>query len=91
MRAKYLTVAIPILILMFCSVAYACRGWGGDGGYWDGIGDGFCWDRDCNRDFDCYRRRCFVVPEVPLGTIASLLGMFAAIPALLVVKRVKSK
>jgi hypothetical protein len=42
-------------------------------------------------EFDCARGGWFVIPEVPLGTIASLLGMFAAIPALLVVKRVKSK
>jgi hypothetical protein len=42
-------------------------------------------------EFDCARSSWFVIPEVPLGTVASLLGMFAAIPALLVVKRVKSK
>jgi len=42
-------------------------------------------------EFDCAHGGWFVIPEVPFGTIASLLGMFAAIPALLVVKRVKSK
>jgi hypothetical protein len=42
-------------------------------------------------EFDCARSTWFVIPEVPLGTVASLLGMFAAIPALVVIKRVKSK
>ena len=49
----------------------------------------FCCITKC--EFDCARGSWFVIPEVPLGTIVSLLGMFAAIPALLVVKRVKSK
>ena len=41
--------------------------------------------------FDCTMFFVHVIPEVPVGTIVSLLGMFAAIPALVVVKRVKSK
>jgi hypothetical protein len=45
----------------------------------------------CEREFDCAHGSWFVVPEVPLGTVVTLLGMFAAIPMLLVVKRVKSK
>jgi hypothetical protein len=45
----------------------------------------------CELEFDCVHGSWFVIPEVPVGTIVSLLGMFAAIPALLVVKRVKYK
>jgi hypothetical protein len=45
----------------------------------------------CELEFDCAHGDWFVIPEVPLGTVVSLLGMFAAIPALLVIKRVKSK
>ena len=41
--------------------------------------------------FDCTLFHVHVIPEVPVGTIVSLLGMFAAIPALVVIKRVKSK
>jgi hypothetical protein len=45
----------------------------------------------CELEFDCAHGGWFVIPEAPLGTVASLLGMFVAIPALLVVKRVKHK
>ncbi len=41
--------------------------------------------------FDCTLFLVHVIPEVPVGTIVSLLGMISAIPALAVIKRVKSK
>jgi hypothetical protein len=53
-------------------------------------GDGKC----CciiEKEFGCTRGSWFVIPEVPLGTIVTLVGMFAAIPAHLVIKRRKSK
>jgi hypothetical protein len=58
---------------------------------WERSRDDPGWCRCSILEFDCERGGWFVIPEVPLGTIASLLGMFVAIPALLVIKRVKSK
>jgi hypothetical protein len=45
----------------------------------------------CKIEFDCTTGSWFVVPEVPLGTLVASIGMFAAIPTLLAVKRMKVK
>jgi hypothetical protein len=39
----------------------------------------------------CRPGNFFVVPEVPLGTVASLSAMFLGIASLLVIRKVKSK
>jgi hypothetical protein len=60
-------------------------GWSG----WDKYGGTYQCHYLMERDFDC--GYWFVIPEVPIGTVVSLLGMFPAVPVLLVIKQRKSR